>query len=79
MFGRNKQKLRLKYDELLLEDIMQATDIWNHAKQTQAAVYELDDELLAQTKLAQAKYQFLYKEARIRRVKGKIQKSVIDY
>ena len=82
MFHKNKQKLRKKYDELLLNDIENANALWNQAKQTQAAVYdfyELNDELLAQTKLAQAKYQLLYKEARIRQVKGKLQTNVINY
>lgn len=79
MFKRKKQKLRKKYDELLLNDISQATIGWNHAKQTQAAVFEIDDELIAHTKLAKAKYQLLYKEARYRQVKGKIQPTMIDY
>ena len=75
MFKRNKQKLRRSFNELLLEDIDQAKLDWDQARQTAAAVYDVDDELLAEVSLARAKYEFLYREAKYRQVKGHIQAS----
>ena len=75
MFKRNKQKLRRSFNELLLEDIDQAKLDWDQARQTAAAVYDVDDELLAEVSLARAKY----REAKYRQVKGHIQASVINY
>ncbi|MYU74997.1 YaaL family protein [Ligilactobacillus salivarius] len=80
MFGRNKKKLRKEYDEELLYLIDQAKKNWDdHARQTEQAVYEVDEELVAETQLAKAKYQFLYQEAKLRNVRGHIQSSVIDH
>ncbi|GAJ25850.1 hypothetical protein JCM15457_751 [Liquorilactobacillus sucicola DSM 21376 = JCM 15457] len=78
MFGRKKKKLRAIYDELLLETIDRAAADWENAKQTQQAVREVDDELIAQTELAGAKYEFLYLEARRRKVRGHVQASIIE-
>lgn len=79
MFRRNKQKLRHTFDELLLKDIDNAKITWDQARQTQEAVYDVDDELLAETCLARAKYEFLYREAKRRQVKGRMQASVFDH
>ncbi|WP_057735858.1 YaaL family protein [Liquorilactobacillus uvarum] len=79
MFGRNKKKLRAVFDDLLLETIDYAAADWESAKQTQQAVREADSELIAQTELAGAKYEFLYLEARRRKVKGHVQASIIDH
>lgn len=78
MFGRNKQKLRHTFDELLLKDIDQAKLSWDQSRQTAAAVYDVDDELLAEVSLAKAKYEFLYREAKYRKVKGHIQASMFN-
>ena len=75
LFGRNKKKLRKEYDEELLYLIDQAKKNWDHARQTEQAVYEV----VAETQLAKAKYQFLYQEAKLRNVRGHIQSSVIDH
>lgn len=79
LFGRNKKKLRKEYDEELLYLIDQAKKNWDHARQTEQAVYEVDEELVAETQLAKAKYQFLYQEAKLRNVRGHIQSSVIEH
>ncbi|KRL02876.1 hypothetical protein FC81_GL000366 [Liquorilactobacillus capillatus DSM 19910] len=63
----------------MLETIDSAAADWESAKQTQQAVREVDDELVAQTELAGAKYAFLYLEARRRKVKGHIQASIIEH
>ena len=77
MFGRNKQKLRRTYDDLLLADVEQAKVDWDNAKLTQKSVYDADDELEAETKLTKAKYQLLFREARLRRIKGHLQATMI--
>ncbi|MBD5069460.1 YaaL family protein [Ligilactobacillus apodemi] len=79
MFGKKKQKLRRAYNELLLQDIDNAKLGWDHARQTKAAVYDVDEELIAEVALAKARYEFLYREAKLRKVKGHIQASVLDY
>lgn len=78
LFRRYKQKLRKKYDSLLLQDIEQAKSSWDYAKRTQEAIFEMDEELAAEVALAKAKYHFLFLEAKRRNLKGKIQSSVIS-
>lgn len=80
MFGSKKQRLRHTYDDLLLSSIEQAKQQWDQAKETEAAVADVDVEITTQTALAREKYYFLYREARRRQVRGKhIQQSVFDY
>ena len=80
MFGLwKKQQLKKQYDEMLLADIDTAKRKWDNARQTQAAVYDSDEQLVAETELAKAKYYFLYLEAKRRQIKGHIQSSVIDH
>ncbi|WP_261810695.1 YaaL family protein [Levilactobacillus humaensis] len=74
MFGRKKRQLpRLKaaYDDQLLLTIDDAKDRWDHAKQTEEAIADADNEMTANTALARQTYLFLYREARRRQVKGK--------
>lgn len=74
MFGRKKRQLpRLKaaYDDQLLVTIDDAKDRWDHAKQTEEAIADADNEMTANTALARQTYLFLYREARRRQVKGK--------
>ena len=76
MFGRKRHILRSTYDEFLLDAIDDAKMIWDHARQTEKSVYDADEELTAETKLARAKYEFLYREAKLRKVHGHMQSSV---
>lgn len=76
MFGRKKHLLRKAYDGFLLNDIDEAKQNWDHASQTEKAVYDSDNELTAETQLARAKYEFLYREAKRRKVHGHTQSSV---
>lgn len=76
MFGRKKHLLRKAYDGFLLNDIDEAKQKWDHASQTEKAVYDADNELTAETQLARAKYEFLYREAKRRKVHGHMQSSV---
>lgn len=76
MFGRKKAKLKQKYDDELLELIYAAKAAWDHARETQDAVYEsnVSSELAQQTKLQEQKYLYLYREAQRRRVHGQMQR-----
>lgn len=80
MFGfRKKNNLRSRFNNMLLDDIDLAKKEWDQAQQTQNAVYDADEELIAQTEMARAKYHFLFLEAKRRKIKGHIQSSVIDH
>ena len=76
MFVRKRHILRSTYDEFLLDAIDDAKMMWDHARQTEEAVYDSDDEWTAETNLALAKYEFLYREAKLRKVHGRMQSSV---
>ncbi|MBS1005330.1 YaaL family protein [Levilactobacillus brevis] len=74
MFGRKKRQLpRLKaaYDDQLLTAIDRAKDRWDHAKQTEEAIADADNQVTANTALTRQTYLFLYREARRRQVKGR--------
>lgn len=77
MFGKNKQKMRRTYDELLLEDINRAKQSWDNKRETQQSIYGIGEEIDAEVELEKAKYQLLFREARRRKIKGKLQASVI--
>ena len=74
MFGRKKRQLhRLKaaYDDQLLTAIDRAKDRWDHAKQTEEAIADADNQVTANTALTRQTYRFLYREARRRQGKGR--------
>lgn len=79
MFGKKKNNLKKEYDERLLTDIDHAFSVWSNCKNNQQTIYEADEELIAQTKAAKAQYELVYREARIRQVKGRIQAAVISH
>lgn len=79
MFGSRRQQIRQEYDAKLLNTIEGAKEEWDQAKQTEIAIADVDEEITAQTALARQKYLFLYREARLRHVRGQhIQASVFD-
>lgn len=79
-FRQNFKNVGAQYDEFLLDSIDRAKDQWDKAQETERAVSEIDEEIIAQTQLSKAKYLFLYREARERNVhNNRIQSSVIDY
>ncbi|WP_105957049.1 YaaL family protein [Apilactobacillus quenuiae] len=79
-FRKGFKNVGAQYDEFLLDSIDRAKDQWDKAQETEQAVSEIDEEIIAQTQLSKAKYLFLYREARERNVhNNKIQSSVIDY
>lgn len=71
MFGRKKSgQLKKNYDMQLLMLIKGTKQSWDHLKTIQATIFDEDQELAAQTKVAEAKYYYLFKEARIRKIKS---------
>ncbi|HIZ95813.1 DUF2508 family protein [Ligilactobacillus pobuzihii] len=78
MFGKRRNNLKKEFDNMLLEDIDQAFTTWINARKNQETVFEADEEMAAQTKATRAQYELLYREARIRQVKGHLQSSVIS-
>jgi hypothetical protein len=79
-FRKKHKNIGKQYDEFLLDSIDRSKYQWDQAVETQEAISEIDDEIVAKTSLARAKYLFLYREARKRNVSNnQIQSSVIDY
>jgi hypothetical protein len=67
---KKKQVLRKEYDAALLKLMTETKSKWEYAKRIEHSVIEKDSLLFAQTKLAEAKYFYLFKEAKKRHIKG---------
>ena len=65
-----RQNVKKEYDQRLLELINSLKEEWDHASQTQEAVADSDMEMEQETALARQKYFFIYREARIRKIKN---------
>ncbi|WP_034551417.1 YaaL family protein [Carnobacterium funditum] len=72
---KKKISLRNQYDKELFNLMKQTKQDWEYAKKIEQSVYEKDGLLFAQTKLAEIKYFYLFKEARKRKIKGDTTKS----
>lgn len=70
MLFKKKQVLRKEYDAALLKLMTETKSKWEYAKRIEHSVIEKDSLLFAQTKLAEAKYFYLFKEAKKRHIKG---------
>ncbi|MCM3513252.1 YaaL family protein [Carnobacterium inhibens] len=70
MLFKKKQVLRKEYDTALLKLMTETKSKWEYAKRIEHSVIEKDSLLFAQTKLAEAKYFYLFKEAKKRHIKG---------
>ncbi|USS87830.1 YaaL family protein [Fructilactobacillus hinvesii] len=67
------------YDEELLQSLNLLKQDWDQAQQTEAAVADVDPQVQAQTELAKQKFEFMYRQARLRKIKNDhIQSSVYD-
>ncbi|MGX7051298.1 YaaL family protein [Leuconostoc palmae] len=80
IFGKKKLNLRREYDQSLVFQIDKAKIDWDTAKNSEEAL--LDGQvnvrlIQAQTALAKAKFNFLYREARRRHTIGHMQTHVI--
>ncbi|KRM60443.1 hypothetical protein FC26_GL000531 [Paucilactobacillus vaccinostercus DSM 20634] len=78
MFKKRARKVKETYDQQLLDLIYAVKADWDHAKETQLAVYESDvnTELVMQTKLQEQKFLYLFREARRRQVHGQLERNI---
>lgn len=76
---RNLHAVEELGNQKLLELIYNVKDSWDHAKETEYAVYEgqVDNELYSRTKLQEQKYLYLYTKARRNYLRGYLNDSVI--
>lgn len=71
MFFRRKGWLRKLYDEKLLLQIEETKQSWHQQKKLLEKSLDPSEEVICQTKLAEAKYFFLFKEAKARKISFK--------
>ncbi|OES45470.1 YaaL family protein [Domibacillus iocasae] len=71
MFFRKKQTLRSVYDDKLIELLDRSRTDWFKHRELLRLSFEQNSELEAQTKAAQAKYFFLFREAKKRQIRIK--------
>lgn len=67
---RKKGKLKKEYDERLMTLMRKQKKMWESGKQLEEIIVDEHPEWRAQQKLQKAKYFYLFKEARIRKIKG---------
>ncbi|WP_228548419.1 YaaL family protein [Sporosarcina obsidiansis] len=65
LFGR-KNKLKKEYDERLRELMLEAKEEWERAREVESYVNDYDEGVLAQRKMAECKYFYLFREAKLR-------------
>ena len=68
MFFRRKGRLRKEYDEKLLAQLNRYKIHWQQEKQLLEKSFDPSEEVICQTKIAEAKYIFLLREAKQRNV-----------
>jgi len=68
MFFRRKGWLRKEYDEKLLFQLNKFKEHWQQEKLLLEKSFDPSDEVICQTKIAEAKYIFLLREAKHRNV-----------
>ncbi|EFV74043.1 MULTISPECIES: YaaL family protein [Cytobacillus] len=69
MFFRRKGWLRSEFDEKLLEQLNRLKTDWNNQKSLVEKSFDPSPEAISQAKLAEAKYFFLFREAKKRNVR----------
>lgn len=68
MFFRRKGWLRKEFDEKLLNQLNEFKEQWQKQKQLLDKSFDPSEEAICQTKIAEAKYIFLLREAKQRSV-----------
>ncbi|MED4941800.1 YaaL family protein [Heyndrickxia coagulans] len=68
MFSK-KQKLRKAYDALLLDLVTNVKNEWVQQNALQNLSFEFNEELYFRTKMAEAKYVFLFREVKRRNIR----------
>lgn len=81
LFRRRKNEVEQERNQRLLDTIYDTKASWDHAQETQRAVYEanVSSELRDRTKIQEQKYLYLYKIARKYQVHGRLNKGVISH
>lgn len=69
MLFRRKGWLRSQHDQQLMQNLLDLKEEWNRQKQLVDKSVEPSTQVLYELKIAEAKYFFLLKEAKIRNVK----------
>jgi len=69
MFFQRKGRLRKEYDEKLLIQLNRYKNQWQQEKLLLERSFDPSEEVICQTKIAEAKYIFLLREAKQRQVK----------
>ncbi|WP_042453779.1 YaaL family protein [Neobacillus dielmonensis] len=68
MFFRRKGRLRNEFDEKVLLQLNQYKDKWHQEKSLLEKSLDPSEDVICQTKIAEAKYILLLKEAKYRKV-----------
>jgi Protein of unknown function (DUF2508) len=68
MLFRKKGWLRKEFDDQLLEKVNELRDTWNNQRQLLEKSFDPSAEAISQEKVAEAKYFFLFKEVRKRKI-----------
>ncbi|WP_203364676.1 YaaL family protein [Bacillus sp. REN10] len=71
MFFRKKNKLKKAHDENLMQLLEQSKQEWFKHRELLRLSFEHNEELVAQTKIHEAKYFFLFREVRKRNIRIK--------
>jgi hypothetical protein len=66
MLFRKKGWLRKEFDELLLDQLDRLKKDWSNQKTLVEKSFDPSEEVVTQAKVAEAKYFFLFKEAKLR-------------
>lgn len=68
MFFRKKKWLRKEFDHKLLTQLNSMKANWNNQKQLVERSFDPSEEFITEAKIAEAKYFFLFKEAKHRKI-----------
>ncbi|AJD89352.1 hypothetical protein JMA_00350 [Jeotgalibacillus malaysiensis] len=68
MLFRKKGKLKKEYDDRLVQLMQQAREEWQQQKNLSDLSFEKSPQMLAEEKMAEARYFYLFKEARHRKI-----------
>ena len=71
MFFRKKRQLRNEYNEALIGELEQLKRNWHNQKSLLEKSVDPSAEVIAQTKLAEVKYFYLFREVKRRNVRIK--------
>lgn len=67
MFG-GKRKLKKEFDDRLLSLMLEAKSHWEQAREIEKHLNDYEQEVIVRRKIAESKYFYLFKEAKIRQL-----------